>query len=1364
MDNSNHETNSKRFNIIHETFSFGVIYIYSIPDERHKGRLKIGSATIASQKPTQEEINAAAHERIKQQTKTADVPYTLEYAELTVADDGTYFSDYEVHEILIRSGYDRRAENTRNAHSEWFEVNLEVAKNAIQAAKKRRKSLTTAEKAAPPSIQFPFRPNQLDAIDKTIKAIKQNRKHFLWNAKMRFGKTSAAMQVAKQSNMKKVLIVTHRPSVSVDWYDDFKKVFVDTDYEYSSKTKGEYISNLIKGEKPFVYFASLQDLRLSKRVVSDESSNSHAMGFPKNEEVFDTTWDMLIVDEAHEGTQSDLGETTFTKIPTNFTLQLSGTPFNILHKHEENDIYTWDYVMEQEEKLFWNERHPGVPNPYAELPTLSMFTYDIDKFASQIGIVSDSFSDIIDGAFKFHEFFRVNKDDEGNDTAVFVHEPMVKRFLDLLVDNTLNTKFPYSTEEYRNYNKHSLWLLPNRVKVIEAMEKILKKHAVFGSSEFGIVNISGDNPNEVEDKDAKDRVTNAIKNHEYTITLTGQRLTTGASIPEWTAVFMLSDTSSATTYLQTAFRCQTPARIDGKLKTQGYVFDFAPDRTLKLIAEAIELNHKSGKINTPDQKEAMGKFLNFCPILAAEGGSMKPYDVRAMLEQLKKAIIERVRKNGFDDPKLYNDELLRLSDVDIAKFNELKQIVGKSSNERVNEIEVNNLGMDELLLKKAEEAEHKKKKELTDEEIEALRKLKEAREQKNTAISILRAVSIRMPMLVYGADVKLREDISLSKFIEIVDEESWIEFMPAGLSKEKFKEFIKYYDEEVFRAVARSIRAKAFDCDDLLPTERIQALAEIFGTFKNPDKETVLTPWNVVNMHITLAFGGHDFRTINSKSNKPEWKSYGVDTSIWSKEDTKILEINSKSGLYPLLATYNFYSRLLIKHKKPEDKVFKKIWKKVLSENIYVLCKSPMAVTITRRTLAGYSGTKTNIFYVKDLVKKLQQKGEYKDYNVSNELDEKFGFKDQKMKFSAVLGNPPYQLVLGNEGGNSSKSTAIYHLFVDAALSLNPTYIALIIPSRWMTRTAEGVPAEWVDKMLDDNHISLLHDFLDANTVFTNVEIKGGVCIFLRNLKYYGYCRRYIHKRDNTGNIVLKGPYDGPIKIKGTDLVLRDIEKIPVLNKIREIEKSYKGEDYLNKSRLSFASLVSPKDFFTNKKILTSSWADYATEKSLQNNVKVYLNRNLEGNGGFGWINREAIPKNKKVVDLEKVYIPAGAGTGNDKQVLGTPFYGEPGSVCTQTYLVIGYNYDVHKLRKLECLNIIKYIKTKLFRYLVSMLKNTQNGPRGVYRLVPLQDFTEKSNIDWSKSIAEIDKLLYAKYGLSEDEINFIETHVKAME
>lgn len=1316
---------------LRDTFSYGIIYVYSIPDKKHAGRLKIGRATLTSSDTTQENINAAATARIEQQTKTADIAYQLEHAELAVTNSGEFFSDTDVHSVLIRSGYERKAESVKNARSEWFEVSLDVAKSAINAVKSGRTALTTKERQTATLPSFQFRPNQLDAIEKTTKAINKGRKHFLWNAKMRFGKTSAALQVAKVNEMQKVLIVTHRPSVSVDWHDDFTKVFAGTNYEYASKTRGENISTLAKGKKPFVYFFSLQDLRGAKRVVEDDASGSRAKGFDKNDEVFDTAWDMCIIDEAHEGTQSDLGYAVFSNIPTNFTLQLSGTPFNILHKHEEEDIYTWDYVMEQEEKLHWDERNPGVPNPYAELPAISIFTYDIDTFMSHIGNLGEGFHDSLDGAFKFHEFFRVEKDAEGNDTAEFVHKAMVKKFLDLLADNTLPTKFPYATEEYRSFNKHSLWLLPNRVKVIEAMEKLLNQHPVFGAGNFGIVNISGPKKSgeeeEKEERDAKNRVESAIKKHDYTITLTGQRLTTGASIKEWTAVFMMSDTNSATTYLQTAFRCQTPAKIDGKLKTQGYVFDFAPDRTLKLVAEAIELNHKSGKINSPEQKEAMRQFLNFCPILAAQGGSMRPYDVEGMLVQLKKAIIERVSRNGFDDPKLYNDELLKLDDVDITKFNALKALIGTSTAEKVNEIKINELGMDDLKTKQAEEAERKKKQkqELSDEEKELIKKLQEARKQKQTAISILRAVSIRMPMLVYGANVSIREDITLNKFIDLVDDESWHEFMPAGLSKTQFRDFTKYYDEDVFKGVAHSIRAKAFDCDNLLPTERIEAIAELFSTFKNPDKETVLTPWSVVNLHLTKAFGGHNFSSgVVGKDGKPQWVGgKNVDTSIWEREDARILEINSKSGLYPLLAAYNVYTRKLREEKKAEEKVSHKLWGDVLSDHIYVLCKSPMAQSITKRTLAGHNeGYKTNIVYIEHLVDKLQQKETFKDYELKNELSEKFKLA-KDMKFTAVVGNPPYQI-----NTDTNFATPVYHLFFEAAKSLGPDYVSLIHPARFLFN-AGATPKEWNKKMLNDPHLSIALYEPNSQNIFSGVDIKGGVCVTLWN------------KNKPTGG--LGGVFIGHPELRS------------VLSKIGnggfdEIV-GHRGETRLTISldkKYPHDLRIAPNYF--------ERFPEYFQKKKDQKHKIKIIGLESGNKRTERYVDASLI--NDPKLKNWKVFIPKSNGSGAIGEVLSTPLTGEPLTGCTYSFLQIG-SFATEG----EAHSCLKYIKTKFCRAMLGTLKVTQDNPKGTWKNVPLQDFTKKSDIDWSKSVAEIDKQLYKKYGLDKAEIDFIEKNVKPM-
>lgn len=347
------------------------------------------------------------------------------------------------------------------------------------------------------------------------------------------------------------------------------------------------------------------------------------------------------------------------------------------------------------------------------------------------------------------------------------------------------------------------------------------------------------------------------------------------------------------------------------------------------------------------------------------------------------------------------------------------------------------------------------------------------------------------------------------------------------------------------------------------------------------------------------------------------------------------------------------------------------------------------------------------------------------------------------MKFDVIIGNPPYQLGVGNEGGNSAKAKAIYHQFVSQAIKLNPRYITMIIPSRWMTRSTEGIPDTWIDTMLNDNKIEILHDYLNAGDCFPGVEIKGGVCYFLYNRDYNDICNYYLH---DTNLQIFHHP--AFLNERNIGIVIRDINALSIIDKIYCIEK-----DYTSNEKHNFSGLVSPKDFYTNKETLTSSWKGYIENKNNEYSIKYYMNKNIH-KLEYGWIKAKDISKNIKTKDLHKVYIPAAGGSGTDSQVLGFPFYGEPNSVCSQTYLVIGYNPELHNFTKEQCENIISYIKTCFFRYLVSIKKKTQNGPRGVYQFVPLQDWNE----EWT------DEKLYKKYGLTQEEIDFIESMIRPME
>lgn len=350
----------------------------------------------------------------------------------------------------------------------------------------------------------------------------------------------------------------------------------------------------------------------------------------------------------------------------------------------------------------------------------------------------------------------------------------------------------------------------------------------------------------------------------------------------------------------------------------------------------------------------------------------------------------------------------------------------------------------------------------------------------------------------------------------------------------------------------------------------------------------------------------------------------------------------------------------------------------------------------------------------------------------------------KEMKFDVIIGNPPYQLSFGLEGTNSSNAKSIYNLFISQAIKLNPRYMTMITPSRWMTRTSQGIPDEWVTEMLTSNKFKIIHDFENSSDCFPGVEIKGGVNYFLWKRDYKGICEYIFHSSGNQKIYKREDFLDS----KGSGVVIRNPNAYSILDKVVKTDKNY-----FTLSEKNFSGLVSPKHFFDNSILLTSNWSDFEDNSHDEYNIKYYLNKNIHKKD-YGWISLKQLPKNQKTKSLHKVFIPAAGGSGTDSQVLGIPFYGEPNSVCSQTYLVIGYNPDLHNFTKRQCENIISYIKTRFFRYLVSIKKKTQNGPRGVYQFVPLQDFNE----EWT------DEKLYKKYGLTQEEIDFIESMIRPME
>lgn len=1095
--------------------------------------------------------------------------------------------------------------------------------------------------------------------------------------------------------------------------------------------------------------------------------NSKTVGgiYDKNDDVFDTEWDLVIVDEAHEGTTTALGDEVIKRLVksnsshnTKF-LALSGTPFNIIDEYnDEKCVYTWDYIMEQDSKEKWSNNHFGDSNPYEELPKMHIYTYNLGELLKT--------KYVEDKAFNFKEFFRtwtgnikidLKPMPKNANIGDFVHENDIISFLNLITKKDSQNNYPFATEKYRDLFRHTLWMVPG-VKEAKALSELMKSHPVFGSTAFKIVNVAGDGDSEEENKDALNLVKTAIKEagtEGYTITLSCGKLTTGVTIREWTAVMMLAGaySTSASTYLQTIFRVQSPCNMNGKIKTDCYVFDFAPDRALKVIAESVNISTKPGRINSEEKQKILGAFLNYCPVISLEGTKMKKLSTSRLLQRVKRVYAEKAIKNGFDDDSLYSDELLKLQNVDVEKFKGLQKILEQTKSlGKTKQIDINKQGLtDEEYeeLERLEKKQKKNKKELTPEEKEDLERRKEILKNKAIAKSILRSISIRIPLLIYGANIAFNEDITIENLTELVDDVSWQEFMPKGVTKDLFKEFIKYYDKEVFIVAGLKIRDIVKSADDLLILERIKEITKLFSYFKNPDKETVLTPWRVVNMHMSDCLGGYDFFDEEhlEEISEPRLVNRGqVTKDIFDKKDTHILEVNSKTGLYPLYMTYSIYRYKLKRLKAVKNEISTEdennLWIETIRNNIFVICKTKMAKYITNRTLLGYkqidSNSKIgiNAHCFDDLLKSMTDKPESfikRIQRVSFWLNEGNGI----MKFDAIVGNPPYMIM---DGGAKASAKPIYNYFIESSKKVEPKYMSFIIPTRWYTG-GKGLD-DFRKSMLNDKHMELIHDYLTPEYIFSNTNIRGGVCYFLWNKNYNNevdLIRVVTHQNEKIISDIKR-----KFKIKEVDIFIRDAHAIAILDRILKEKNIDFMTNYIS-SRKPFGI----DGNFTESELFLSDKNELA-------NIECYGKAK-----SIGYIKKDDVKNHKDWISVWKVYMPyvnnIGTELNDDNQ---NTFIGEPNSVCTETFLVAGAELN---LNKYECIALSKYLRSKFARFLHSLAKTSHHATAKTYQFVPLQDFSDKSDIDWSKSIAEIDQQLYAKYKFSKDEIDYVESKIKPM-
>ena len=615
------------------------IYAYTTPEiARHNGWTKIGY--------TEQNVDT----RLKQQMHTADVEYKLEWhGNATYEDTGETFHDTDFH------GYLRKLDIVSKLGTEWFEIEPSPAHQRFYEFRENHGIVGDA----PTPVEYRLRDEQERASKQTVDYVHlHERGEFLWNAKPRFGKTLTSYDFCKRIGAQKVLIVTNRPAIANSWYDDYVKfvgsesglAFISSVSALQEKpyclTREQYREGLNNGvPKGFIEFVSLQDLK---------GAIDFGGKYDKLAHVAELEWDVLIIDEAHEGVDTFKTDVAFDHIKRKFTLHLSGTPFKAIanEKFPEDAIFNWTYADEQKAKKDWD--NPELPNPYEDLPRLNLFTYQmsdivLDKVKRGMNIDGEN----VEYAFDLNEFFATNEN------GYFLHNSDVDHFLDAL---TTQKKFPFSTPELRDMLRHTFWML-NRVDSAKALARKLKQHPVF--KDYEIVLAAGDGRLDDENESARafDKVHKAIATYDRTITLSVGQLTTGVTVPEWTAVLMLSNMKSPALYMQAAFRAQNPClfNIDGKFlrKENAYVFDFDPARTLTIFEEFandLYTDTASGGGTTDDRKQRVRTLLNFFSVIGEdEDGEMIELDAERVLSIPRKIRSQEVVRRGFMSDFLFQN-------------------------------------------------------------------------------------------------------------------------------------------------------------------------------------------------------------------------------------------------------------------------------------------------------------------------------------------------------------------------------------------------------------------------------------------------------------------------------------------------------------------------------------------------------------------------------------------------------------------------------------------------------------------------------------------------------------------------------------
>ena len=1299
-----------------------------------------------------------------------------EYKEKAMVNSDVFFRDYAVHKYVEEElSKERLKENDLPKeiyYSNEFFKNAtdndvkEAIKNIKESYEKNdnKYQYYDAKTNRPEVFQFRRedkewkpRSNQEDAISNFINARANGRKKLLMYAVMRFGKSFTSMMCAKEMNANLVVIVSAKADVKFEWK---KTVEVPKNFEgYSfissdelSRNNNEITERLSKGEKVAV-FLTLQDLQ------GDLIKEKH-------EDIFKNKIDLLIVDETHFGARAEkygkvLENTKYEKdikdkyqkeenninelddnlkiLDVDMTLHLSGTPYRILmgSEFEKEDIISFcqfsDIVEEQEKwnnENILNDEVKEWDNPYFGFPQMIRFAFNPSKKAKeklkeyQKNGYTYAFSALLKPKSVKKAKDGLHKKFENKQEILELFEVIDGSKEDENVLGFLN----YEKIKQGKMCRHIVCVLPYCASC-DALEELLNnnKDKFKNLNEYEIINISGvENSNKYKSiVEIKHQIKECEKNNIKTLTLTVNRMLTGSTVEEWDTMIYLKDTASPQEYDQAIFRLQNQYIkeyvnneknvIKYNMKPQTLLVDFNPYRMFTLQEQKSKIyNVNVEEAGNSLLEERLKNELRISPIITINKNKIieiKPKSIMDAVSEYskEKGVIDEVNDIPVDLKLLDNEEIKNVIDRQ-AELGSNKGLSIDNTNDEDGE---------DLDISTSDSRDNNAQNST----IDNSRENEENNEEE--PINYEKKIRTYFARVLFYSFLTENEIISLSQVINSIDsnEDNKRIAKNLGLSNVILK--LMHDKMDAFKLSQLDYKIQNINMlskdDSMQPIER--AIIAM-NKFKKLSQSEIVTPNNICREMMELIPKENIIDICNKKG--------------------KILDIASKMGEFSLVI-YQILTELNIDNN-------------IINDIIYSIPTSSIAYEFTRKIyeILGLNVDNIAAFFNAYQLLKITDKNASIDYSKVKrlllqqkkfseiELKENIFYKegDEKMNFDVVVGNPPYQENIGSKS-NASLAKQLYPLFMTIGIKLEPDYMTFITPSRWFTGEGQDASFPPLRKFIkENNHIKTIVNYGDNKEVFTEENI-GSVNYFLYDKEY-------------KGNVDFIEIVNGKKTYANRPLFEDDMDEIIHLNVLVNIlNKVYKRDDFESLTKITTGRnpFKVPETNETLNKVVVD-------KKDKKNSICIRC-----ANDTIKYTSIDIVSRNFELVDRWKVFsskMNGAAGTLMDaKQVaiIGKAFIGEPKSICSGALITFG-NFE----SETEAVNLKKYMETKFLRVMVGIMKSSRAIYQNVYKFVPIQDFTNNSDIDWSKTIHEIDLQLYKKYNLIEDEISYIESKIKEME